>query len=612
MTDPPQSTMAASEAAAPSRVTQQVRTPPSNAPPPLSEKIPVERDLELTLRAFFPTPAAPKKFNPIQAMHSLLRAMLKDEPSLVLTTLTNDQQLALASEMLPTGEADFKRYFKVSNPRSEKPNPMHICIGCHVRSNRSLSKIKFQSNGGNLLAWLKKERVFLESDKLGIDRPVTIGHFTKIDSTITHLANFRDYLANQLMLVEIEADEAVELAPHLKQAQLEAMTNGDAFIPILPDFEIYRTHLSHGRAPSQVRTDVLGVKCAARDAKLLGEFFTRLASTTNNDQRDGVFLPKGAVHLLGPSTYEQVLKDNNFFLTTIATVPINLEYGAWFAVIDSTTTSDNDPVSLHDHLLRKSWFLRIESVDRHKCLIVTTKHNLPEARTWFDTNLETLIRKSIPVDTDPLVAPLPRRLDKPVFSTASISYADALKKQFSLVSTKAHSTNDHTRPPRKRQAAIIDYDSDQSSPATYSSTPVDKKSTSSQDRNSNSAPATTATTTDYANELLSIKKEISELKALITTVVEQFTTAIASLPAPPSSPSSSNDMDTTVDTPTASQNPTPNPPDLTDVINELKHELAAFVTETRAMLQPRHFQPVPMIPMPPSIAALMNQCGSSS
>jgi len=538
--------------------------------------------------------------------------MLKDEPSLVLTTLTNDQQLALASEMLPTGEADFKRYFKVSNPRSEKPNPMHICIGCHVRSNRSLSKIKFQSNGGNLLAWLKKERVFLESDKLGIDRPVTIGHFTKIDSTITHLANFRDYLANQLMLVEIEADEAVELAPHLKQAQLEAMTNGDAFIPILPDFEIYRTHLSHGRAPSQVKTDVLGVKCAARDAKLLGEFFTRLASTTNNDQRDGVFLPKGAVHLLGPSTYEQVLKDNNFFLTTIATVPINLEYGAWFAVIDSTTTSDNDPVSLHDHLLRKSWFLRIESVDRHKCLIVTTKHNLPEARTWFDTNLETLIRKSIPVDTDPLVAQLPRRLDKPVFSKASISYADALKKQFSLVSTKAHSTNDHTRPPRKRQAAIIDYDSDQSSPATYSSTPVDKKSTSPQDRNSNSAPATTATTTDYANELLSIKKEISELKALITTVVEQFTTAIASLPAPPSSPSSSNDMDTTVDTPTASQNPTPNPPDLTDVINELKHELAAFVTETRAMLQPRHFQPVPIIPMPPSIAALMNQCGSSS
>ena len=612
MTGPPLSTMAPPEAAAPSRVTQQVRTPPSNAPPPSSEKIPVERDLELTIRAFFPTPTAPKKFNPITAMHSLLRAMLKDETSLVLISLANDQQLVLESETLPTGEAAFKRYFKVSNPRSEKPNPMHICIGCYVRSNRSLSKIKFQSKEGNLLAWLKKERVFLESDHLGIDRPVTIGHFTQIDPTITHLANFRNHLANQLMLVEIEASEAVELAPHLKKAQIEAMTNGDDFVPILPDFELYRTHLSHGRAPSQVRTDVLGVKCAARDAKLLSEFFTKLAATTNNDHRDGVFLPKGAVHLIGPSAYEQVLKTNNFFLTTTATVPINLEYGAWFAVIDAATTSENDPVSLHDHLLRKSWFLRLESVDRHKCLIVTTKPNLPEARAWVDTNLETLIRKSIP-DIDPSVTQLPRRLDKLVFSAASLSYADALKKHFSLASPTAQSTNDNTQPPRKRQAAVIDYDSDQSSPATASSTPNKQQSTNPHNRHVNSPPATTATNIDYANELASIKQEINELKALIANVAEQFTTAIASLPAPSSSPPSSNDMDTTIEQPAALPIPTLTSPDLTAIINELKHELADFIIETRAMLLPakREFTPFQLTPMPPEVA-MLNKCGSSS
>jgi len=476
-----------------------------------------------------------------------------------------------------------------------------------------LSKIKFQSNGGTLLAWLKKERVFLESDNLGIDRPVTIGHFTNIDSTITHLANFRDYIANQLMLVEIDADEAVELAPHLKKEQLEAMTNGDAFIPILPDFEIYRTHLSHGRAPSQVKTDVLGVKCAARDAKLLGEFFTRMASTTNNDQRDGVFLPKGAVHLIGPSAYEQVLKNNNFFLTTTATIPINLEYRAWFAVIDATSTSETDPVSLHDHLLRKSWFLRVESVDRHKCLVVTTKPNLPEARAWFDTNLETLIRKSFPTDSDPPIAQLPRRLDKPVFSAASLSYADALKKQFSLVSTTEHSATDNMRPPRKRQAAVIDYDSDQPLQDAPSSNTVAQTNTSPHGHQSTSSPPTPVTTTDYANDILSIKKEISELKTLIKTVVEQFTTAIASLPASSPSPSSSNAMDTTVDQSTATPNPTPNTSDLTAVINELKRELAVFVTETKAMIkqEQRAFPPFQLTPMPPEVAKL-NKCGSSS
>jgi len=179
-------------------------------------------------------------------------------------------------------------------------------------SNRSIGNIKFKSNDGHLLAWLKKERVFIESDGLGTNRPVTIGHFTKTAADFTHLANFRDYLVNQLMLVEIEVAKAVELAPHLKEAQLDAMLNGDEFVSILPEFEIYHTHLSHGREPSQVKTDVLGIKCAPHDAKLLGEFFTHMAAETSNEQRDGIFLPKGVVHLLGLQTYEQVLRNHNF------------------------------------------------------------------------------------------------------------------------------------------------------------------------------------------------------------------------------------------------------------------------------------------------------------
>jgi len=71
---------------------------------------------------------------------------------------------------------------------------------------------------------------------------------------MTHLTNFRDHLVNQLMLIDIDADTAINLAPHLKTAQLEAMSNGDEFVTILPEFEIYRTHLSHGREPAQVKT----------------------------------------------------------------------------------------------------------------------------------------------------------------------------------------------------------------------------------------------------------------------------------------------------------------------------------------------------------------------
>jgi len=64
-----------------------------------------------------------------------------------------------------------------------------------------------------------------------------------------------------------------------------------------------------------------------------------------------------------------------FFLTTIVTIPINMEYDTWFAVIDLHHQSDSEPLSLYDHLTRQSWFLRIKVVTKSKCLLVTNKTN---------------------------------------------------------------------------------------------------------------------------------------------------------------------------------------------------------------------------------------------
>jgi len=110
---------------------------------------------------------------------------------------------------------------------------------------------------------------------------------------------------------------------HLKQARLNTMTNGNEIVPILPKFEVYRMRISHRHAPVQVMTEVIGVKGAPQDAKLLCEFFTHMAAETNHDQCDSMFVPTG--HLLGLQTYEQVLKEN-FFLNNVATIPVNLEH----------------------------------------------------------------------------------------------------------------------------------------------------------------------------------------------------------------------------------------------------------------------------------------------
>jgi len=100
----PPSTMAHPAAAAPSRGTPQARNAPPNAPPPSVKKSFVKRDLDLTLRAFFFFSPEPKKFNPAVAMKQLFHAMIKDKPSLVLRTASNDNQIDLVSAQIPTGE----------------------------------------------------------------------------------------------------------------------------------------------------------------------------------------------------------------------------------------------------------------------------------------------------------------------------------------------------------------------------------------------------------------------------------------------------------------------------------------------------------------------------
>jgi len=155
-----------------------------------------------------------------------------------------------------------------------------------------------------------------------------------------------------------------------------------------------------------------------------------------------------------------------------------------------------------------------------------TKPNLPEARAWIDTNLEPLIRQSIPEGIDPPSSQLPRQLDKSVYSVSSKSYANVLKKQLSLASNATTMAVDNTRPPRKRQAAVIDYDYDMSTNVTDATT---SNNSNGNNQSTTKHQAETKSSKEYAAELISIKQELTELRTMITTAVEQFKTAIATI-----------------------------------------------------------------------------------
>jgi len=118
------------------------------------------------------------------------------------------------------------------------------------------------------------------------------------------------------------------------------------------------------------------------------------------------------------------------------------------------------------------------------------------------------------------------------------------------------------------------------------------------------------TINNYAEELLSIKREISNLKIMITTAVEQFKMAIESLTVTPHSVTTS-EMDTEEQS-TTPHNTTSTSPDLSAIINDLKNKLVTFVNETRTLFQQEKCTLIPfqLTPMPPGMPT-MNKCGSS-
>jgi len=137
------------------------------------------------------------------------------------------------------------------------------------------------------------------------------------------------------MLIEMDAETAINLEPHLKSTQLKAMSNGDEFTMILLPFKLYKMQPSHGHDLTKITMEVVGIKGKPKDAKLLGEFFTRMASELSNDVRDRVFVPKGAVHLLGMDlhtspTRQQFFLDNHDHPS---------EHGIWSMVCSDQSSS---------------------------------------------------------------------------------------------------------------------------------------------------------------------------------------------------------------------------------------------------------------------------------
>jgi len=535
MTDSGDTTMAPSEAAGDPFKMVMRKNRSKRLKAALENENPIERTHSFTIRTYFPPPRANVKFNPAANMRAFLIELLKYEPSLILVNPTTKEQTILTTTPIPTNEAEFKKLFNISTD-SRAGNQQRIVVGCHLRSERTINEIKFDKNKPQFLEWLTNQNIFIESDNLGADKTVTIGYLMKLHPQLTNRTKLKSLLETALEDIVLDPDLATELDPSLKDERTTATSNGDLMIPAVPPFEIFKTKLTFGKDKNKVHTKVLGIKCAYTKAKLLKEFFSQRGSPTCCEKLIGMFVPTGAVNLLGAATYEKLIRDNNLFLDNITTIPMgDFQHETLDIPFSLDSSTDIEQVTLQELIEEQDWCLNVDkTTTTNKVLITTTKPLLQKARDWLDLNLPNIYVQHIDdkIDVTTLAHITPRCLDKPNLTVASRAYAAVLQSRTSTPVTNPENGKKYAQPPRMKKPTLVGITFDESAfpalqpianpkPKPPPASTANKTTVTS----SSQPPATTnpAPVYDYKKELERISNEIE------TTLKKQFETMFAQL-----------------------------------------------------------------------------------
>jgi len=309
-------------------------------------------------------------------MRSFLAELLKYKPSIVVVNPTSKEQIVLNNKQLPTNKAEFKKFFTVSMDSRATATKHRVIIGCNVLSERTIQEIKFDCQKPQFLEWMKKNKIFFESDSLGVNKTMTVSYLTRLHPQLTNRGTLKKLLSVALEDIMIDPKLAVELNPDLKKRQIKAMSNGNMFTPSVPPFKVYKTRLIHYQDKKQIYTHVIGIKCESSQAKLLKEFYSQLASPEAYEKQIGVFIPTGAIHLLGTENYINLICENNAFLNDVTTIPLgDFQHPTLNIPFSSDSSTDIEQTNLQDLIAEQPWCLGIKRTNLpNKVMITTTKN----------------------------------------------------------------------------------------------------------------------------------------------------------------------------------------------------------------------------------------------
>jgi len=253
-------------------------------------------------------------------------------------------------------------FLMVANDTHPSGTLPHVIVGCHMMSDKPMREIKFDTTMmTKLIDWLKTEKIFIESDSLGITCTTTIGYLTQLHPKLTNCMFLKPLLLEHLEEVVIDPSLACELDPSLTALQTEAMSNGDMFIPAPPPFEIYQTRITCRKDKDKIKMDIIGIKCASNKSCLLKEFFNQSGLSQDADPHAGKFVPAGAIHLIGLEAYTKLLCNHNHFLHTVTTVPIrDFQHVTLDIPFSMDANTDIEQTNLTKLILSQPWCISLE------------------------------------------------------------------------------------------------------------------------------------------------------------------------------------------------------------------------------------------------------------
>jgi len=416
----------------------------------------IKHNYETPARVTFSANANHSTKIPIAAhVRMFIEELTRADEMLSFLSLDKKKTFYPTNDKFPEDESKFKEFFLIHPPTHKHPH--QITIGCIIRSSKTIPEIKQSSNDKtSLFSWLKENQVFISADSLGHHITRTIGNMLHIHPRITHRDTLCQTLYDALQTVKITSTEATAFAQDAAEHYRLAMDSGDDTQAFVPPFEVFPTRISTSNNKDRIYMDTIGITCATHHAKLLGELTTRLFKAPPRYLSQFKFIPSGIHTIVGEDTYRNMITDNNKFLTSGASIPVE---GIDEATLDTTMTltlgksKNKEDITLRELFLRTSWCSQVEKTETpRKIIVVTTRNQLPNARRWLDDSLPKLFNTHLPKNPSykPFQQTLPARTDRIATTEVMTTYADALKTQYQAPKDQNDNNKQFNKPPTRK------------------------------------------------------------------------------------------------------------------------------------------------------------------